>query len=321
MMSRIVVFLIGLLVTQLVSADEPSTSKARKFQLSYGARIQGVPVGSRVKVWFPVPQSSPLQKIVRLETESPAAVKFATDKRYLNQIGFFELSADGDIVAFNTVYRVERKEAKPGSLTEKLTAEQKEKYLAANRLVPIDGEPTRLIKKLDRDLNPMSKGRKLYDVVEAYMSYDKSQPGYGNGDVLWACSSKTGNCTDFHSLFISLARNQDIPARFEIGFPIPTDTTSGALSGYHCWAWFYTEEKGWVAVDISEADKHPDQKEYFFGHLTPDRVAFSIGRDIELQPTANSKPLNYFVYPHVEVDGVAWPRDKVKLAIRFQDLR
>jgi hypothetical protein len=33
------------------------------------------------------------------------------------------------------------------------------------------------------------------------------------------------------------------------------------------------------------------------------RVQFSTGRDITLSPKQDGPPLNYFVYPYVEVDG------------------
>jgi hypothetical protein len=39
-------------------------------------------------------------------------------------------------------------------------------------------------------------------------------------------------------------------------------------------------EKGWVPVDISEANRNPELKEYYFGNLTEDRVRFTTGRDI-----------------------------------------
>ena len=32
-------------------------------------------------------------------------------------------------------------------------------------------------------------------------------------------------------------------------------------------------------------------------------MQFCIGRDLRLKPAQDGKPLNYFVYPYVEVDG------------------
>ena len=293
--------------------------RSRSFYLDYGATINELPADAKVKVWFPIPQSNSWQTVEIEKMSTPGKLQKNKEPKYDNQIGFFEFDSKSKSTEFGARYKIHRKETNPESGNRTLSVEQKNLYLQKNRLVPIDGKPTELLseKKLSRD--PMKLGQELYEIVEAYMTYDKSQPGYGNGDVLWACSSKTGNCTDFHSLFISLARKQGIPARFEIGFPIPEGKTQGKIGGYHCWAWFYTDEKGWVAVDISEADKRPEMKDYFFGKLTPDRVAFSTGRDIELIPESKNGPLNYFVYPHIEVNGKPWPKKKIELSLQFEN--
>ena len=91
------------------------------------------------------------------------------------------------------------------------------------------------------------------------------------------------------------------------------------MGGYHCWAKFHTEDRGWVPVDISEADKDPSKKDYFFGKLNENRIMFTTGRDIDLSPKQDGKPLNYFVYPYVEVDGKPYPKEKIKLAFRYKD--
>jgi len=100
-----------------------------------------------------------------------------------------------------------------------------------------------------------------------------------------------------------MARSQGIPSRFEIGFPLPADKHAGEIPGYHCWAEFFEPKDGWIPVDISEAWKHPEKKDYFFGAHDANRVQFSRGRDLELNPKQEGPPLNYFVYPYVEVDG------------------
>ena len=48
------------------------------------------------------------------------------------------------------------------------------------------------------------------------------------------------------------------------------------------------------------ADKHPDLKSYYFGNLSENRVQFTIGRDITLEPAQDGDPLNYFIYPQKE---------------------
>ena len=201
-----------------------------------------------------------------------------------------------------------------------LPQRQRELFLRANARVPIDGRPLDLLAGLALSVDACEFARQLYELVDRHVTYSKVGTGWGNGDVLWVCDSGYGNCTDFHSLFISLARSQGVPSRFEIGFPIPNDAEQGAVGGYHCWAFFFTQKRGWVPVDISEADKHPSMNEYYFGSLTPDRVTFSTGRDIELVPKSENGPLNYFIYPHIEVDGAPLPREQVALKFSYADL-
>jgi hypothetical protein len=58
--------------------------------------------------------------------------------------------------------------------------------------------------------------------------------------------------------------------------------------------------------------------EYYFGNLTENRVQFSTGRDITLNPPQMGKPLNFFIYPYVEVVGK--PHDKMERKFAFEDV-
>lgn len=180
-------------------------------------------------------------------------------------------------------------------------------YLAANKRVPIDGKLiTDIIKDLPKsDGSKLGKAKVIYDFVIDNMEYKKVGEGWGNGSTEWACSEKYGNCTDFHALFISLARSQKITSRFKMGFPVPETMTSATIPGYHCWVEFYLPKVGWVPVDASEAKKNLAEREHYFGSLPADRIHFSIGRDIVLNSDQKSPPLNYFVYPLVEANGKA----------------
>ena len=163
---------------------------------------------------------------------------------------------------------------------------------------------------------PAEKIRAIYDYVVSTMTYNKVGTGWGQGDIYYACDYKRGNCTDFHALFIGLSRAAGIPTTFEIGFPIPPERGAGRVAGYHCWAKFYQEGYGWVPVDASEANKHPEKREYFFGAHDENRVLFTIGRDILLEPRQAEQPLNFFIYPYVEVDGEKFV--KVDKEFRFE---
>jgi transglutaminase-like putative cysteine protease len=149
------------------------------------------------------------------------------------------------------------------------------------------------------------------------MKYDKTVPGWGRGDTVRACLLGTGNCTDFHSLFISMAHAAEIPARFKIGLTVPAEE-QGEIPGYHCWAEFYEEGRGWRPVDASEAWKHPERKEVYFGNFDTNKFLISVGRDINLVPRQSRPPVNILFYPYVEVDGKEW--NGVKTSFQFKNL-
>jgi hypothetical protein len=85
------------------------------------------------------------------------------------------------------------------------------------------------------------------------------------------------------------------------------------VDGYHCWARFIHDGR-WLAVDISEADKHPDERDQYFGRLEADRMHFTTGRDLILEPKQQGGPVNFLICPYVESGG---PVD-VEFAKRFR---
>ena len=123
---------------------------------------------------------------------------------------------------------------------------------------------------------------------------------FGNGNSLYACDIGVGNCTDYHSYFLSISRTLNVPARFHMGFFIPK-ASDGKVGGYHCWADYYVDNEGWYPVDISEADKNPDRKDYYFGTVCENRLEMVVGRDFILEGY-ESGSINLFIYPIMEVN-------------------
>ncbi len=317
--------LAGLLLIAAPSALPAAGPRSRTFLFTYSTTISGLPPGLTAHVWLPVPSSRDEQDvtIVRrtVDAPTPSRGEIGSEAQYGNRVLHVPVATGrGGPVKVEVVYRVTRKELK-GPARDAEDMARIARYLQADVMVPLDGKPLSLIKDKKLPDDPMAKARALYDLVDGHMKYDKSRPGWGRGDAAWACDSRFGNCTDFHSLFISLARSQQIPAKFEIGFSIPEKRGQGDITGYHCWAKFRPSDKGWVGVDISEADKNPRMKEYYFGNLTEDRVAFSTGRDLVLAPPQKGKPLNFFVFPYVEVDGKPHPAEQIKNRFGYEDVR
>src|SRR5204863_3744678 len=74
------------------------------------------------------------------------------------------------------------------------------------------------------------------------------------------------------------------------------------IPGYHCWAEFMAAAK-WVPVDISEASKNPELADYYFGHHPANRFEFTHGRDLRFEPAPADSPVNFLIYPLLEVKG------------------
>jgi transglutaminase-like putative cysteine protease len=297
--------------------------RSRTFTFTYAGAVTGLTPGQQARVWLPVPPSNGDQEVTMVSQDLPADGKEGTERRFGNRILSFEAKADGaGRVPFRVTYRVTRNEVKGESvkaMEDDLAA--LERFLRADAMVPVGGKPLELIKGRELPRDQTEAARVLYDVVNGHMRYSKEGTGWGRGDAVWACDSRFGNCSDFHSLFISLARARNIPAKFEIGFPLPEKRGEGSVAGYHCWAKFRPEGKGWVPVDISEANKNPRLRDYYFGNLTEDRVCFSTGRDLQLAPRQDGPPLNFFVYPYAEVGGRPYPQEKIDKQFSFKDER
>ncbi|MGD1157899.1 MAG: transglutaminase-like domain-containing protein [Terriglobia bacterium] len=319
-----------LLVMPVVAGAQSEFSPpSRTFLFTYQVTLKAIPTGAkRVRIWIPRSASDTNQTVVLRKVKGPVRLRETREAAFGNHILYGEiLHPSSSTAEFIVEYQVTRKEYSKGGFENLVKAGQGAmgappanlaRFLAPDRLVPIDGKMKELADENTRGKQgAVEKTQALYDYVFHTVRYDKSGTGWGRGDSLWVCDAKHGNCTDFHSLFISLARAERIPARFEIGFPLPAGV-EGTIPGYHCWAEFFVLGPGWVPVDISEAWKDPRKHDYFFGALDANRVQFSVGRDLVLQPKQDGPPLNYFIFPYVEVDGQ--PFEGIEKRFSFRDV-
>lgn len=306
--------------TPAKAAEAPGRAASRRFRFEYTATVASIPAEAKeAAVWIPLPSSDGAQSVEKLEVLAPVPHRETRDRVYGNRMAYVSLQPPfPPAVEVRVVADIERREVQQldglagGDLADRLRR--------GDRLAPLnDTVRERAREAVSSVADFAGKARALYDRVLADVDYDKSGAGWGRGDLEYVCSAGKGNCSDFHSYFIALARAQDLPALFEIGFAVPAGRREGAIGGYHCWAWYQDASGSWRPVDASEADKDPSRKDYFFGTLCANRVAFSRGRDLVLEPPQESGELNFFIYPHVEVDGKAGVAE-VTTSFQFQDL-
>jgi transglutaminase-like putative cysteine protease len=321
-------FVFALLALPMVAQPAGEFSPpSRTFLFTYQVTLKDIPAGAqRLRMWIPRAVTDAHQTVVLKKVNGPVRLRETHDASFGNHILYGEiLHPKSGPAQFTVEYAVTRQEYSRGTYETLEKAghgsasapKNLARFLEPDRLVPIDGKIKELADENTRGKQgTVEKAHALYDYVFQTVRYDKSGTGWGRGDSLWVCDARHGNCTDFHSLFISLARAEGIPARFEIGFPVPGGM-EGTIPGYHCWAEFFVSGLGWVPVDISEAWKDPKKHDYFFGSLDANRVQFSVGRDLTLHPKQDGGPLNYFIYPYVEVDGK--PLEGVERKFSFQE--
>jgi len=279
----------------VIAAALPAASLAATYQVKEVVEVKPQPEAKLIEIWIPLPYQNRWQKVSDLKVSSPFTFTVTKEDEYGNK--FLYVRHEGALkepVKIALEYRVKRAELSPTEAECKPPL----RYLLSDSLVPVEK-----FKKLAQKITAGKKTdeeklRAIYDYVVSHMKYDKSGKGWGRGDAIWACDAKRGNCTDFHSLFIALTRAVGIPAVFEIGLPI---NKNGLVKGYHCWVIAYPDGKVY-GIDASEAAKHPERRDYFFGHLCDRRIGITRGRDLLLAPPQHGERLNYLYKAYEEVD-------------------
>jgi len=297
-----------LFAASLLMAGEPA--RQRDFTFEYKATVKDIPAGTqKLELWIPVPHDDPYQRITAVHVDAPYPHQILTGGQG-NMMLHLEIAQpkESSVPVALTFHAARLERIQPIVLVKTGVTPEGDlsRWLKPDRLVPIDGQ----IRTWAREVvdaahahTDLEMARAIYNHVVSTVKYDKTGKGWGRGDIYYACEARRGNCTDFHAIFIGYARAVGIPARFAIGFSLPAERGEGKIAGYHCWAEFYARGIGWVPVDASEAAKNPAKRGYFFGAHDENRIELSKGRDVLLAPPQHADPLNYFVYPYVEIGG------------------
>jgi len=280
-----------------------------QFEFLYKATLPEITDTARM--WAPLPATDAFQTVEVKSIKAPGQRRILYDHEYGNRVLFLELDSKDSGKTIEIRFGVQR-------IEKAVYTEQTPdygKYLNPERLVPANEDFHGIAAKVvDGKKSDLVRARALYDHVIDRMRYMKYGSGWGKGDAVYACDARTGNCSDFHSYFIALARSVGIPARFAIGAAIPSERNDGGIDGYHCWAEFYADGKWWP-VDISEADKYTSLATYYFGHHPANRIELSRGRDLVLETGPACGPINFLAYPVLEINGKP---AKVKVEFSFK---
>ncbi|MGN6730953.1 MAG: transglutaminase-like domain-containing protein [Candidatus Binatia bacterium] len=308
-----------------------------------------VPEGAkRVRVWAALPQDDPAQQIKNLKVDAPYPYKVELDSegsKVLYLEGDAPKAKEFKIVETFVVTRsevrsgVDAKKAEPISEADRVRLAH---FLQPNKHVIIDGDINKLALQITGDeKNPVLAVRKLYDWlldnVEYWVKDPQNKKASPVGSTTYCLTYRTGNCTDFESLFTSFARSVGIPTQIVYGsFLKPDLVNQDQDQSYHCWAEFYAPGLGWIPHDVAVADLYageypvnsdneklvrlttadgtygpnPEKVNYYFGNLDERRVVWSRNRDLIFNPRQDGEPVNALPKEYVEIDGKEHPETK-----------
>ena len=336
--SAVACALSALLPAFAAAADGP---RQATFHVTHDFSVN-VPQGAkRVRVWFAVPQDDAFSAVRNLTVSAGQAVRYGVDS-WDNRVGYVDVQkpAPGplkireefDLTRTEVTNHVDAAATRPLTPAERLALQR---YLLPTTHVVVN-EPVRKLAAsiVGDETNPVRVARKLYDWTLQNVDYWVKDPDHLKaspvGSTEYCLRTKTGNCTDFHSLFASLAMASGLPTRMVYGSLLkPTLNGVSVDASYHCWIQYYAPGYGWLPLDASLANIYgkpfelteknkklvelttptgyrgldPSKVDYYFGNLDERRVVWSVGRDLMMQPPQDDGPVNALAKAYVEVDG------------------
>ncbi len=298
-----------------MAAQQASGTISMEFDLS------DQPAGKEIKLWIPYPLSDNDQLITNISVSGDYAESAVySDQKYSTPMLYARWDKDTTsrklVFSFHALRNEVVKKDFPKKEGTWDPADYK-LYLSPTSLGPIDGVVKDLADKIVADKTSVyDKAKAIYDWICDNMYRDPKTKGCGPGDVCSLLLNPGGKCTDIHSVFVALARAAGIPAREIFGIRLGKENVVDITKWQHCWAEFFLPGYGWIPVDPAdvrkmmlkydlklEDKKTKEYREYFWGAWDQYRVKLAVGRDLQLNPPQEGKPLNTFGYPYAEVGG------------------
>lgn len=303
----------------LLLLPQASLAKERQGVVTVKVNLNAPADAKRVDLWIPYPMSDENQEITDVSVSGNySAMGVYREGKFGNNFLHAEWNAPAGERTLTYEFQVSRREVVARNFSDKeMTYSKKEfeKYLASTSLGAIDGAAKELADKITRGKKTtLAKATAIYDWIVENMYRDPNVKGCGLGEVDVLLRKPGGKCADIHSVFVTLARVEGIPAREVFGIRMPKGKEGEITKSQHCWAEFYLPGYGWVVVDPADVRKAILEKkitleetgplrEYYFGAVDENRISFGTGRDLRLNPPQQGAPLNYFMYPYAEADG------------------
>ncbi|VAX25523.1 Transglutaminase-like enzymes, putative cysteine proteases [hydrothermal vent metagenome] len=300
-----------------------ATAKSQSGLVTLEITIDAPKKSKDVRLWVPFPVSDSEQTISDMKIKGNFTSKTVAKQ---NEHGDYALYAEWTkptddkrrlTVTFNAsaIERVKR-DFPAGEIE---IPYEMSKYLKSTKYTPTDGKVKEIADKIiNGKMSYIEKTKAVYDWVVENTFRDPNVVGCGIGDVEQTLAKRGGKCADISSVYVAVARAAGIPSREVFGMRLGKGKGKMDITaGHHCWAEYYMPGYGWIPTDPADVRKIMFKKglglaqarkprDYYYNAVDPYRLVLGKGeRGIILTPTQNDGPLNYFMYPYAEVDGMA----------------
>ena len=235
--------------------------------LTYTVRLKpdAVPDGKMVRCWMPFPrEGDPRQKNVHLLSSDPDSAVIAPESYLQRTVYLTKAAVKDQSTVFQIRFSVETsgqyfdlkpEDMKPydtgSSLFKKYTAERPPQIVFTPQIKQLASQIT------GDETNPLRKVEKIYQWINDSIPWASALeyctmpqiPGY-------VLKNRHGDCGMQTLLFMSMARSQGIPVKWQSGWMLHPGHVN-----LHDWCEVYYEGIGWVPLDQSFKLQHsPDRK-------------------------------------------------------------
>jgi transglutaminase-like putative cysteine protease len=283
--------------------DESNTMKTSKvkpirYQIDYSISVgpDVVPDGEIIRCWMPFPREiQDKQDGIEIVSTSPQKYILADNNANLQRTIYFEqVSEKGKKTEFKISYKyncyasfnkIEPEKVKPYDV-----ASEEYKIYTSERSPHIMF--TKEIRELSKNIvgnetNPYLKAKKIFEWVDENIPWASSREYSTLKNIpMYALENKHGDCGIQTLLFMTIARLNGIPTKWQSGWePV----------SMHDWCYMKIEPYGWVPVDQSYGIKKSDDntiKYFYLGNFENRRLVINDDYSSPLYP--------FKIYPRSE---------------------
>ena len=341
-------------LTLAACASTAHRGEERTFAVQNQIEIKVPAEAKEVRAWIALPdRDEPLQEVEHLEHQVTGPIPANVSWREVRDAEgnrFLAVTARdvaGETLRVTTSFDLRRWEARhdvqPAGTVPLTDVDRKKmaRYLEdGTHVVATPAIREAALAAVGEATNPIEQARRLYDWVlghaQYWVKFPATMKASSVGSSSYCFDQATGNCTDFHSLYVAGAHAVGLPARLVYG-----SFLKGPLEGqdrdqsYHCWVEFWAPRAGWIPLDVAVADifvddfqlddenrekvdltvaegyQGPDPAlvDYYFGNLDARRVTWHRGRDLVIEDGPSSGAVNALPKAVVEVDGQVLPEN------------